>query len=101
MLFINDEQMRPYYREYFGEDRPTDVIAFPMNEANLLGSIVISTDTARRQAREHHQSYWDEIRFLIIHGLLHLLGHDHAEAKEMRLMKEKEKELLTLTDSVK
>lgn len=89
--------MRPYYCRYFGEDRTTDVIAFPMNEAAHLGCIVISTDTARRQAEEHDQSYWDELRFLMIHGFLHLLGHDHAKTEEKRIMRQKEQNLLNLT----
>ena len=92
--------MRPYYRQYFGENRATDVIAFPMNEAAHLGCIVLSTETARRQADEHGQSLWNEIRFLMIHGFLHLLGHDHAAAEEKRIMQQKEQELMSLTASL-
>ena len=89
--------MKPYYLKYFGQRRSTDVLAFPMNEAEHLGSIVISVETARRQAGEHKLSTWNEIRFLIIHGYLHLLGYDHAEADEKKAMQQKENSLLTRT----
>ena len=66
-----------------------------MEEKKFLGCIVISIETARRQAREHQHSLWCELQFLIIHGLLHLLGHDHAEAGEARQMKALEQRLLS------
>ncbi len=66
----------------------------------MLGCIVISVETAERQAAEHKQSLWDEIRLLIIHGFLHLLGHDHAEPEEKQQMQSKERELLDLTANI-
>lgn len=100
LLFLDDEQIRSYYKDYFGEDRATDVIAFPMEEEEFLGSILISMDTAKRQAKEHGKSLWDEIRFLIIHGFLHLLGHDHAEPEEEKIMKMEETNLLERTANI-
>lgn len=111
MIFLRDDQIRPYYKEYFGEDRATDVIAFPMEETSpesrvpgpgseeemMLGCVVISVDTAKRQAKELGHSVWNEIRLLVIHGFLHLLGYDHAKKKDERIMKEKEQELLEVT----
>jgi len=63
----------------------------------MVGSVVISVETARRQARAHRQSLWDEMRFLIIHGFLHLMGHDHAKPAEKRVMQAKEQEYLKLS----
>ncbi len=97
---MSDAQIRPYYKEYFGEDRATDVIAFPLEDEELLGSIVVSIETAERQAKEHGKSLWEEVRFLIIHGFLHLLGYDHGEEEEKRVMQAKEQELLALTESI-
>jgi len=71
-----------------------------MDEVDHLGSIVVSVDTARRQATEHKHSLWNEIRFLIIHGFLHLLGHDHAKPKESRRMKQAEQKLLEKSKNV-
>ena len=100
LLFFNDQQIRPYYKQYFGEDRSTDVIAFPLDSDSHLGCIVISIETAKRQAREHRHSLWEETRHLMVHGFLHLLGHDHAETKEARAMKTKETELLKKTRAI-
>jgi len=66
----------------------------------MVGSIVISVETARRQARAHQQSLWDEIRFLIIHGFLHLLGHDHAKPAEKKVMQALEQACLTLSSGL-
>jgi len=78
------------------------VIAFAMREGegghlneNLLGDVVISVDTARSQASEGGREPAHEVRFLLIHGILHLLGYDHVhEDLEKRKMEKKEKELL-------
>ncbi len=76
------------------EPRPTDVLAFPMLEGaggalhpGLLGDVVISLETARRQADAAGRSLASEVRTLLAHGLLHLLGYDHAEPGEARRMK--------------
>ncbi len=71
-----------------------------MEDDEILGAIVISIPTAKKQAKEHKQSLWNEIRFLMIHGFLHLLGYDHAEPDEKQVMQAKEQELLQLTQSI-
>lgn len=65
----------------------------------LLGDIVVSLDTAKRQAVKAKKSLRDEIIFLIIHGLLHLIGYDHVKEKDWKKMDKKEKELLRLVAS--
>jgi len=92
---VSDAEIQALNRQYRHKDRPTDVLAFPVREGERiqgdeqhLGDVVISVDTARRQAKERGRSLDEELATLLIHGLLHLLGYDHerspAEARKMR-----------------
>lgn len=99
---MDDNQIRSLNKTYLHRDRPTDVMSFSQIEGeshvltNLLGDVVISVETARRQAREAHSTLHDEITYLLIHGILHLLGYDHeGSAKKSLQMERKEKELLS------
>jgi probable rRNA maturation factor len=77
VVFITDETMRRYNRDYRGYDKPTDVLSFS-GEQRYLGDILISADTAYNQARKSKTLTFEKnIRRLILHGLLHLLGYDH------------------------
>ena len=100
ILLVNDREMRALNRRYRGIDRPTDVLAFAQREGaggtpdGLLGDVVISVDTAIRQAREVGESPGREVDRLLIHGLLHLLGYDHERsAAEARRMQRRERML--------
>ena len=101
ILFVDDEGITVINREYLNRDRPTNVIAFPMTEGefgninpHILGDIVISVDTALRDARSGGLSFDDEVVYLLIHGLLHLIGYDHEGSEsDAALMAEKEREL--------
>jgi probable rRNA maturation factor len=94
LLLVSDAVMRELNRDWRGKDRPTDVLSFAQAEgsggapAGLLGDVVISIDTARRQAAERAASLGSELDRLLIHGVLHLLGYDHerspAEARRMQ-----------------
>jgi probable rRNA maturation factor len=93
ILLTDDAAMRVLNREHRGKDRPTDVLAFPLGRRRapseaptLLGDVVISIDTAARQAQGRRRDVLDEIRFLLAHGLLHLLGFDHATPAQKRRM---------------
>ena len=81
--------MQRLNRRWRGKNRPTDVLSFPQDADGLLGDVVISVETARRQAIEQRTTVGREADRLLIHGLLHLLGYDHerspAEARRMRL----------------
>ena len=100
ILLVNDREMRALNRQYRGIDRTTDVLAFAQQEGaggspdGLLGDVVISVDTARRQARSGRRPLGREAERLLVHGLLHLLGYDHERsAREAARMKRKEREL--------
>jgi len=84
---LGDRRMRSLNRVYRKIDRTTDVLAFAMRESVglrslLLGDVVISVPTARRQAREAGHSVDDELAALLIHGVLHLCGYDHERSAE-------------------
>lgn len=95
---ISDGDMRELNRQYRQIDATTDVLCFPQkNEAtpDLLGDIVISYQTALRHSRRLEITIEEELRLLIVHAVLHLLGFDHKKKKERETMREKEKEVLS------
>jgi probable rRNA maturation factor len=99
--FVRDPKIRELNRTFRGLDKPTDVLSFPLVEPDdaysgaerLLGDIVISVDTARRQAADYDAPLDREIARLLIHGVLHLLGHDHLEPVERAAMEAEERRL--------
>jgi probable rRNA maturation factor len=86
-VFVTDRRIREINRQFLKRDRPTDVISFNCDEPHvpgephLLGEVYISRDRARAQAREYDISYGSELRRLVLHGLLHLLGLTHAQMR--------------------
>jgi probable rRNA maturation factor len=108
ILLCDDGTIRELNRRYRKKDRATDVLAFPMQEGagpaahpGLLGDVVISLPTATRQAAEHDRPIIQEVTFLLAHGLLHLLGHDHATRREEREMKARTEELLAAVEAAR
>jgi len=105
ITFVDDEAIQCINKQYLSKDRPTNVISFPLQEGefsginpDMLGDIVISVETASRDAYKGNLSFDEEILFLIIHGLLHLRGYNHENASkaDAMKMKKKEKELFLL-----
>jgi probable rRNA maturation factor len=93
ILLVDEAAMTAYHVKYMGEDGPTDVLSFPMDELRppsddeetpegLLGDIVLCPTVTARQAAEHGRTAAEETEYLLVHGLLHLLGFDHAEPGE-------------------
>ncbi len=74
---VTDARVRTLNRRYRNKDERTDVLSFPAEEAGQLGDVVIAKGVAARQAREAGHTVGTELRVLALHGLLHLLGHDH------------------------
>ncbi len=97
ILLVDPDTMSAYHEKYMGEPGPTDVLSFPMDELRapssddepalgLLGDIVLCPEVTAAQAAENHRTPEGEADYLLIHGLLHLLGHDHAELAEKQVM---------------
>jgi probable rRNA maturation factor len=78
-LITGDARLRQLNREFLGQDYPTDVLSFPAVEDGELGEIAISLDRAGEQAAEFGHAVEMELKILLLHGLLHLLGHDHEK----------------------
>lgn len=102
VIFIKNDEIHAMNKEYRGVDRPTDVITFALEDhkdielvgIRLLGDVYISIDKAREQAIEYGHSLKREISFLTIHGLLHLLGYDHMNPDDEKVMFSLQDEIL-------
>lgn len=122
LLFVDEPTIADLNGRFMGENRPTDVLSFPIDEETaeagrwpdagtpgpdrqapddadeiprLLGDVLICPAVARRNAPAHTGDYDDELALLTVHGLLHLLGHDHADAEEEARMQAREADLLS------
>jgi probable rRNA maturation factor len=96
---VGDRAMRIINREYLGKDRPTNVISFSLQEGDCggvnpdtLGDVVISADTAAREAEEGGITFFERLSFLLLHGILHLCGYDHERSGEAEAVKMQQKE---------
>jgi len=94
IALVSDREIRSLNRRWRGQDRPTDVLSFPLEEPGALGDVVISIDTARRQAREGGWPLAVELRRLLAHGILHCRGYGHDAPAEARRMAAAERRLL-------
>ncbi|MEO3427745.1 rRNA maturation RNase YbeY [Pelagibius sp. CAU 1746] len=110
-VFADDAAQRILNRDWRGKDRPTNVLSFPnMDEApaaraagtdgppRLLGDVVLARETVLGEAAEQGKSPADHVTHLLVHGLLHLLGHDHETAAEAEAMEALEREILGALD---
>lgn len=106
VALVDDATIHALNRDYRGKDKPTDVLAFAMEEGEptpsprgagaaprVLGDVIVSIDTAGKQARKRRRALLDEVTMLLAHGLLHLLGYDHETDEEEREMRAKTAEL--------
>jgi probable rRNA maturation factor len=100
VALVGDREIAELNHQYRDKRAATDVLSFSLVEGDhadhrggLLGDVVISLETARRQARERHRGLDEELARLLIHGVLHLLGHDHEEEEEWRVMRAEERRL--------
>jgi probable rRNA maturation factor len=99
IALVNDTEIRRLNRTFRGVGRRTDVLAFPLEishaHGGLVGQIVVSVDTARRQSRRLGVPLDLELQLLVTHGILHLIGYDDRDPVEARLMHGREREILT------
>jgi probable rRNA maturation factor len=84
---VRSRSMKKLNRQFRGKNKATDVLSFSSQQRNLLGSVVVDVDIAKRQARLYRHSLEREIQELFIHGVLHLLGFDHSTPKEAEVMR--------------
>ena len=110
ITIVDDAAIHELNRTYRGIDRPTDVLSFALDEGeeepevdddeieHLLGDVIISAPTAVRQGEEYGHGLEREMTYLAVHGMLHLLGYDHMEEKDQRIMRKREEEVLRRLD---
>jgi probable rRNA maturation factor len=115
VMLVDPAAMEELHVRYLGEDGPTDVLAFPQDDAMdpsapdsgeddptlLLGDVVLCPDVARRQAAKAGHPVEREMHLLCTHGILHLLGYDHAEPEEERRMWDVQSRLLLAWDAAR
>lgn len=107
LSFVDKNEIQEINRDYRGKDVPTDVISFALNDEtdeveilgleediNTLGDVIICVEIAKEQAQEYNHSFDREIGFLAVHGFLHLLGYDHMEEADEKIMFSKQEEIL-------
>ena len=122
LLFVDNDEIREINNETRGIDRETDVLSFPMldytknkvfkdiylnyefdetfmdGEELVLGDIVLSLEKALEQSKEYNHSFKREASYLVVHSVLHLLGYDHMEEEEKKIMRAREEEILEKLD---
>jgi probable rRNA maturation factor len=92
LVLSNDERLQELNRQFLDIDEPTDVLSFPSDETNpettapYLGDVIISYERANAQAQAAGHTVKDELELLVVHGVLHLLGYDHADPDEQQAM---------------
>lgn len=100
IVISDDAHLQQLYRDFLGIDKPTDVLSFPAGhidpdtDREYLGDVIISLPAASRQAERAGHPVSSEIKLLIIHGVLHLLGHDHMTLEERSAMWSAQDEIL-------
>ena len=107
IVIVGDRSIQSLNRDYLGRDKATNVISFPMQEGDftavnpeLLGDVVVSADTCAREAAEGGITFDARLRFLLLHGILHLTGYDHERSGEVEAarMEAKERDLYALLE---
>ena len=107
------QEIRKINKEYRNIDKETDVLSFPMFEKNELdemvqeqkneipetiGDIIISIERVREQAKEYGHSFERELAYMVVHGFYHLMGYDHMQEEDKKIMREKEEKVLNLLE---
>lgn len=105
IILTTPDIIRQYNKKYRNIDKETDVLSFPMfekeelvsfstNVQEVLGDIIISIDRVKKQADEYGHSFERELSYMTVHGFYHLMGYDHLEEKDKKIMREKEEYIL-------
>ena len=109
ITLTNPQNIQEINKEYRNIDKPTDVLSFPMFEKeeldakiekkdfeyeDILGDIIISIEKVKEQAEEYGHSFERELSYMIVHGFYHLMGYDHIEEEDKKIMRPKEEKIL-------
>ena len=109
IILTNPEEIKRINKEYRNIDKETDVLSFPMFEKaeldekiknkdflyeDVLGDVIISIDRVREQAEEYGHSFERELSYMLVHGFYHLMGYDHIEEEDKKIMRPKEEKIL-------
>ena len=109
VILTNPENIRVTNKTYRNIDKETDVLSFPMFEKDeiekltgeypeALGDIMISIERVKEQSVEYGHSFERELSYMVVHGFYHLMGYDHIEEKDKKVMREKEEKVLSILD---
>jgi probable rRNA maturation factor len=94
LVLSDDGEVRQLNRRWRGRDAPTNVLSFPTGETRMLGDVVLAFETVVREAEEGNRPLVHHFRHLIVHGVLHLLGHDHEADSDAVRMEDRERRIL-------
>ena len=112
IVLTNPDNIKKINKQYRNIDKETDVLSFPMfekdeilglehiNHEEVLGDIVISIDKVEKQAKEYGHSFERELSYMVVHGFYHLMGEDHINEEEKKIMREKEEKVLANIGSI-
>jgi len=101
LTLVDDDYILELNSQYRGKNMPTDVLSFPLSnevegeeDTSVVGDIVISVETASRQAHEYNHSFEREMVYLLVHGIYHVLGYTHDDNENKEVMRAKEEEIM-------
>lgn len=94
IVLSDDAHIRTLNRDYRGKDKATNVLSFPQDDPFLLGDIILAIETITREAEEQNKSFNAHLTHMLVHGCLHLLGHDHEDDDEAQIMEDLEVRIL-------
>ena len=96
LVLTDDAAVRTLNRRWRGKDVPTNVLSFPTGEPSHIGDVVVAFETVAREAKEQGKPFAHHFRHLIVHGVLHLLGHDHGRDRDAARMESRERRILKI-----
>ena len=93
LVLTDDREIHELNQRFRNKDKPTDVLSFGYDDPHVLGDIIISVERARAQAESRNVTLDSELELLAVHGALHLLGYDHAEPQQAKLMRKRTRQI--------
>jgi len=94
IVFSSDAEIRKLNAQFRGKDKPTNVLSFPGSEDDYLGDVILGYDTVKREAKAQGKTFRAHTLHLVVHGVLHLMGHDHEQPRAAKRMESLEIKIL-------